>query len=306
MQRILVLLRSRTGHDFSAYKASTIRRRIERRMNVHQIKEPSAYVRYLQENPHEIDVLFGELLISVTSFFRDPQAFEAPVREGPAELLPGNAARDARRCACGCRAAPRAKRPIAGDPVLRGTGTGSITSRAGLRHRSRRPRHRDGPRRAVIPRHRRGRVQAAAGALLHHENNGLSRPQGDSRDRGIFALHNVIKDPPFTKLDMIACRNLLIYLNIDAQQKLLPVFHYAPAARRPAVSGAFGDDRRLRRAVRDGGREVEDLPPQGDAGDAAANSVGSRLRDTRESAPGQRGRRPRTGGCRPPSQQPRR
>src|SRR5205807_1125644 len=76
LQRIFSLLRARTGHDFCPYKQNTIRRRIERRMNVHQISEPAAYVRYLHDNPHEIDMLFGELLISVTNFFRDPQAFD--------------------------------------------------------------------------------------------------------------------------------------------------------------------------------------------------------------------------------------
>ncbi len=87
MQKIFVLLRNRTGHDFSAYKENTIRRRIERRMNVHQIDEPGEYVRYLQENDHEIDTLFKELLISVTSFFRDPEAWEVLAAEPMAELL---------------------------------------------------------------------------------------------------------------------------------------------------------------------------------------------------------------------------
>jgi two-component system, chemotaxis family, CheB/CheR fusion protein len=76
LQKVFVLLRSRTGHDFSGYKCNTLRRRIERRMSVDQIKSPDQYVRYLQENPHEIDVLFKELLITVTSFFRDPEAWE--------------------------------------------------------------------------------------------------------------------------------------------------------------------------------------------------------------------------------------
>jgi two-component system, chemotaxis family, CheB/CheR fusion protein len=87
LQRILVLLRTHTGNDFASYKMNTIRRRIERRMNVHQINEPQEYVGYLQENPHEIDLLFTELLISVTSFFRDPQAFETLAEKALPELL---------------------------------------------------------------------------------------------------------------------------------------------------------------------------------------------------------------------------
>lgn len=80
-------MRWRTGHDFASYKMNTIRRRIERRMNVHQIKEAPEYVRYLQDNPHEIDMLFSELLISVTSFFRDPAAFEVLAEKALPDLL---------------------------------------------------------------------------------------------------------------------------------------------------------------------------------------------------------------------------
>jgi two-component system, chemotaxis family, CheB/CheR fusion protein len=75
-QKILLLLRDRTGHDFSGYKAHTLSRRITRRMNVHQLQEPQQYVRFLQEQPPELDLLFKELLIGVTSFFRDPEAFD--------------------------------------------------------------------------------------------------------------------------------------------------------------------------------------------------------------------------------------
>jgi two-component system CheB/CheR fusion protein len=87
LQKIFLLLRSRTGNDFSSYKKNTICRRIERRMNVHQIENPNQYVRYLQENPHEIDILFKEMLISVTSFFRDPEAYETLAKGALLELL---------------------------------------------------------------------------------------------------------------------------------------------------------------------------------------------------------------------------
>jgi two-component system CheB/CheR fusion protein len=73
---IFLLLRSQTGHDFSYYKRNTISRRIERRMNVHQIRDVAQYTRYLKQNPQEVEMLFKELLIGVTSFFRDPEAFE--------------------------------------------------------------------------------------------------------------------------------------------------------------------------------------------------------------------------------------
>ena len=77
LRKIFILIRNRTGHDFSQYKKSTINRRIGRRMNIHQIEEMPQYLRYLQKNPHEIDLLFKEFLINVTNFFRDPEAFES-------------------------------------------------------------------------------------------------------------------------------------------------------------------------------------------------------------------------------------
>lgn len=87
MQKILVLLRARTGHDFSNYKANTIRRRIERRINVHQLQGPLQYLRLLSENPHELDLLFRELVIGVTNFFRDPDAFDALAKAVVPEML---------------------------------------------------------------------------------------------------------------------------------------------------------------------------------------------------------------------------
>jgi two-component system, chemotaxis family, CheB/CheR fusion protein len=108
-QKVLVLLRSHTGHDFSSYKSNTLRRRIERRMNVHRIDEPIQYLLYLQENPHEIDLLFNELLISVTSFFRDPDAWDAL---GPAltDLIQSRSDEHT-FCGHGFPAAPRGKKP---------------------------------------------------------------------------------------------------------------------------------------------------------------------------------------------------
>ena len=110
-KKIYILLRSRTGHDFSAYKANTIRRRIERRMNVHQIDSADRYVRFLDEKPHEIDLLFKELLIGVTSFFRDPEAFDVAARKRPCPSCSPRSP-STNRSASGSPAARPAKRPI--------------------------------------------------------------------------------------------------------------------------------------------------------------------------------------------------
>ena len=225
MQKIFLLLRSRTGHDFSAYKSSTIRRRIERRMNVHQMKDPQSYVRYLQENPHEVDKLFKELLISVTNFFRDPEAWESlsePIQQLIAKKpdnytlrawIPG--------CATGEEAYSLAivlKEAIECShqhPDLQVFGT-DLDAQA-------------------IEFARLGQYPDGVAADLPHErlekyfthNDGNFRIRKEVRETVIFAAQNLIRDPPFTNLDILSCRNLLIYLNADLQKKLMPIFHYA-------------------------------------------------------------------------------
>lgn len=226
MQKIFLLVRSRTGHDFSAYKPSTIRRRIERRMNLHQIQAPAQYVRYPQENPHEIDILFKELLISVTNFFRDPEAFAVLEKTVLPALLKARPDDYTFRiwvpgCATGeevfslaillreCLEA--AKRQ--GDVQIFGTDLDNEAIEG-----ARNGRYPDGISHDVPP----PRLERFFG-----REDGTYRIRKDIREMTIFAVQNVIKDPPFTKLDLISCRNLLIYLNADLQRRLLPVFHYA-------------------------------------------------------------------------------
>ncbi|MCL5743014.1 MAG: hypothetical protein M1541_03660, partial [Acidobacteria bacterium] len=226
MQKVFVLLRSRTGHDFSNYKATTIHRRIERRMNVHEIKEPDRYVRYLQENPHEIDILFKELLINVTSFYRDPEAFDALARSALPDLLKSRPDNYLVRawvpgCATGEEVYSLAillreyleevKRPM--EVQVFGTDLDHEAIEA-----ARNGQYPDGIALDVSPR----RLER----YFTREDSGY-RVRKDIREMAIFAVQNVIKDPPFTKLDLIACRNLLIYLNAELQKKLMPIFHYA-------------------------------------------------------------------------------
>ena len=111
LEKAVILLRAHTGHDFSLYKRNTLYRRIERRMGIHQIDKMAAYVRYLQENSQELDLLFKELLIGVTSFFRDPAAWEQ-LRDTGHSRRCSRAGRPARRCGRGCPAAPPGRRPI--------------------------------------------------------------------------------------------------------------------------------------------------------------------------------------------------
>ena len=226
LQKIFVLLRERVGHDFSGYKASTIRRRIDRRMNLHQLKNPLAYVRYLQENSHELDILFKELLIGVTSFFRDAEAFESLAKTELPELLKSRPDNYTFRvwvpgCSSGeevyslamvlRECADSLKRRF--DVQIFGTdldGEAIDVARNGQ--------YPDGIAVDVSPR-RLDRFFVRDGSAY--------RIRKEIREMTVFAVQNVIKDAPFTKLDLISCRNLLIYLNADVQKRLLPVFHYS-------------------------------------------------------------------------------
>jgi two-component system CheB/CheR fusion protein len=226
MQKILVLLRARTANDFSFYKANTIRRRIERRINVHQLKGPEPYLRVLQENPHELDLLFKELLIGVTNFFRDPEAFDMLAKMVIPELLDGRLENlPVRVWSAGCSSGEEAyslamllqegldKRKQHFPVQIFATDLDSQAidvARAGL--------YPDGIARDVRPQRL---------AQFFVKEDGGYRIKKEIREMVVFAPQNVLKDPPFTKLDMVVCRNLLIYLKPAAQERLLSLFHYA-------------------------------------------------------------------------------
>ncbi len=226
MQKIFVLLRARSGHDFSCYKSNTILRRIERRMNLHQINEPAHYVRYLQDNPHDLDFLFKELLISVTNFFRDPEAFKALEQSALPSLLQSCADDYTFRmwvpgCATGeevyslailmRECLETAKRHC--DLQIFGTDLDSDAIDA-----ARNGRYPEGISHDVSPQ----RLER-----YFVRDDSTYRIRKDVREMAVFAVQNLIKDPPFTKLDLISCRNLLIYLNAELQHRLVPLFHYA-------------------------------------------------------------------------------
>lgn len=226
LQKIFVLLRARTGHDFSGYKPSTIRRRIERRMAVHQIVEPQSYVRLLQSKPEELEILFKELLITVTSFFRDAGAFESLAKSGLAPrlaALPEHAS--FRVWAPGCATGEevyslaillREGLDAAGrqlDVKIFGTDLDSQAIEV-----------------ARIGRYPEGIAADVSAARLERffvGEEGGYRVRREIREMTVFAVQNVIRDPPFTRLDLLVCRNLLIYLNADLQRRILPMFHYA-------------------------------------------------------------------------------
>ncbi len=228
LAKICVLLRAQTGHDFSQYKTNTLLRRIERRMALHQFEQPDDYLRYVQKTPAEVEALFRDMLIGVTSFFRDPEAFAALQTQVIPRLLARKSVGETVRVwVCGCSTGEEAY-SIAilfqeHLETLKNTFKVQIFAT-------------DIDRQA-IEYARSGVFSASIAADISPDR--LARyfdydPAGDVyrvhryiRDLLIFSEQNVIKDPPFFKLDLVSCRNLLIYLNGDLQKKLIPLFHYA-------------------------------------------------------------------------------
>jgi two-component system CheB/CheR fusion protein len=228
LKKIFVLLRAQTSHDFSQYKPSTIYRRIERRMAVHQIEQIESYVKYLQQNPPEVEALFRDLLIGVTNFFRDPEAFEVLADQVIPTLFAGKTSGSTVRiwstgCSTGEEAYSLAILMVERMEVLKQSFTVQVFAT-------------DIDSRAIATA-RIGLYPASIAADISAERlarfftvepSGLSyRIHKGIRDLLVFSEHDLLKDPPFSKLDLICCRNLLIYLNASLQQRLIPLFHYA-------------------------------------------------------------------------------
>jgi two-component system CheB/CheR fusion protein len=228
LKKIYVLLRAQIGHDFSSYKPSTIQRRIERRMAVHQIEAIDDYVKFLQQTPPEVEALFHDLLIGVTHFFRDTEAFLVLQEQGIPKLFANKRADAVIRvwitgCSTGEEAYSLAILLQERMEVLKHSYTVQIfatdidpeaiaTARIGL-------------------------YPASIAADMSAERlnrfftpeplNGGYRVHKGIRDMLVFSEQSLIKDPPFSKLDLICCRNLLIYLGADLQKMVIPLFHYA-------------------------------------------------------------------------------
>jgi two-component system CheB/CheR fusion protein len=228
LEKIIILLRSRTGQDFSLYKKTTLYRRIERRMGIHQLDRIADYVRLLQNNPQEVEILFKELLIGVTSFFRDPQEWELLGGEGwPALLTALPEGGSIRAWSAGCSSGEEAY-------------SLAISFQEALERQK--PAHRctlqvfatdldqdaiDRARHGIYPANIAADVSAERlKRFFVREENGY-RVGREIREMVTFATQNLILDPPFTKLDLLLCRNLLIYLEAELQKKLVPLFHYS-------------------------------------------------------------------------------
>ncbi len=226
LQKICILLRTHTDHDFSLYKKNTIIRRVERRMHVHQIDNIEDYQTYLGRSEREIHVLFKDLLIGVTSFFRDPDAF-AVLKEKYVPKLLADKSEEAmvRIWVTGCSTGEEAysmaivlhecmekmNRHFNVQIFATDIDPDAIKiARSGLYPLS------------IATDLTPVRLNQFFTKKDHHY-----RVNKSIREMVVFALQDLIKDPPFTKLDIITCRNLLIYLEPELQKKLFPLFHYS-------------------------------------------------------------------------------
>jgi two-component system CheB/CheR fusion protein len=228
LEKAVILLRAHTGHDFSLYKRNTLYRRIERRMGIHQITRMAAYVRYLQENSQELDLLFKELLIGVTNFFRDPAAWEQLREEAIPALLasrsPGHALRAwVPGCSTGEEAYSLAI--VFKEAVEHAKPTGNFALQIFATDLDRDAI--DKARQGVFPANIAADVSPERLSRFFVKDQHGYRVRKEVREMMIFAPQNLIMDPPFTKLDILSCRNLLIYLGSEVQKKLMPLFHYS-------------------------------------------------------------------------------
>jgi two-component system CheB/CheR fusion protein len=228
LEKAVILLRAHTGHDFSPYKRNTLYRRIERRMGIHQITKMAAYVRYLQENSQELDLLFKELLIGVTNFFRDPAAWEQLRTQAIPPLLaslsPGHALRAwVPGCSTGEEAYSLAI--VFKEAVEQAKPKGNFALQIFATDLDRDAI--DKARQGVFPDNIAADVSEERLKRFFAKEERGYRVRIEIREMVIFAPQNLIMDPPFTKLDLLSCRNLLIYLAPEMQKKLMPLFHYS-------------------------------------------------------------------------------
>ena len=226
LRRILAHVRVRTGHDFAKYKRATVARRIARRMQVTRCDDPADYYNMLRDHPDEATALLGDLLIAVTTFFRDPEVFDALKTDVLPQLF-------------------HVKPP--GEPIriwVAGCATGEEAYTIAMLLLEEASRHDIRPALQVFGSDldvrslaiaREGRFPAAIEADVSEDRlrrffireGDHYRVRQELRDIVLFASHSVLKDPPFSRVNLISCRNLLIYLDRELQQQVCSTFHYA-------------------------------------------------------------------------------
>jgi two-component system CheB/CheR fusion protein len=226
LPEIYGILRNQIGHDFSGYKSKTFMRRVQRRMQVSQLNTVEGYVKKLRAEPQEVGALFRDLLINVTDFFRDQDAFETLAAVVIPKLFEGRGADDIVRiwvpgCATGEEVfsigilVREHLEKLTAQPRVQIFATDIDERALAIARAARYP----GPLLENVPQERRKRFFIADG--------GSYVVSKDVRELCIFSPHSVIRDPPFSRIDMVSCRNLLIYFGAEVQSQVIPTLHYA-------------------------------------------------------------------------------
>lgn len=228
LEKILNLLRHRTGNDFWLYKRNTIYRRIERRMHVHKIEKINMYVKFLQENPKEIDILFKELLIGVTNFFRDTAVWER-LKD---TILPALIAKQSdhtvlRAWIPGCSTGEEAYSLaiVFKEVVEKLNPQGNITMQIFATDLDQDAI--DTARKGVFSASIKSEVSPTRLNRFFNPIDAGYRINTEIREMIVFAQHNIIMHPPFSKIHLLSCRNLLIYLDSELQKNLISLFYYS-------------------------------------------------------------------------------
>jgi two-component system CheB/CheR fusion protein len=225
-KEIMALLYRRSGADFSSYRDTSIKRRIMRRMALNSRHDLADYVRFLKDNTVEMDALYGDILIQVTSFFRDPEVFDALKKKLPDLLRNKEPGSPVRIWVPGCSSGQEAYSLAIillecldnqkEWPPIQIFATDLNDN--GVLHKAREGLYADSIEAEVSP----GRLRR-----FFTREKGKYRISKSIRDMCTFAGHNVTADPPFSRMDLISCRNLLIYLGLPLQRRVIPAFHYA-------------------------------------------------------------------------------
>ena len=226
LREILTLLRVRTGHDFSNYKTPTLVRRIARHLQIHELEDIPSYLELLRNTPNELQSLLKNLLINVTNFFRDKEAFAALEAEIVPNLFAGKTGKDTIRVwSAGCASGEEAfslamllaeyADPLPDPPKIQ-VFASDVDDEAIAEAREHR-----------YPESIEADVSQERLKNFFTKEGSYYRVKKELRETVLFAPHNVLRDPPFSRLDLVSCRNLLIYLNRDTQERVLQIFHFA-------------------------------------------------------------------------------
>ncbi|MFO8084190.1 MAG: CheR family methyltransferase, partial [Desulfobacterales bacterium] len=226
LHQIIQLLAKNTGHDFFHYKKNTLIRRIERRMSVTRSKTAAEYLDYLRRNDHESEALFQDLLIGVTEFFRDPETFIL-LKE---KVLPALFSRrdenaDLRAWFAGCATGEEVY--SAAMVICEYLEEHGIRCPVQLFGTDIDPKAIDKARQGVYLQNIAAKVSPERLQRFFSRDGDRYRVEKEIRDPVVFAVQDILRDPPFTQLDLLFCRNLLIYLEPEAQNRLIPILHYS-------------------------------------------------------------------------------